>query len=309
MTATTGLFRTVTAMLIMAVMLVAGVRIAVAAEAPIPPFTSRVVDTTQTLDAGTVAALTQKLADLEQRKGAQIAVLLIPSTQGEAIEQYAVRAFEQWKPGRKRVDDGIMLIVAKDDRRLRIEVGYGLEGAVPDLLAGRIIREQIAPLFKQNDFAGGITRGVDSLILLVDGEPLPPPVAGAAASSSEQDTAPAFMLLPLAFFAFVIPALPAALIGGWFVYLMFNSVLLAILGALAALVISFIGRRMGAGGRGSSARASRRGGVIGGLGGGLGGFGGGFRGGGGGGGFGGGGFGGGGGGGGGSGGGGASGGW
>src|SRR5690606_40381578 len=93
----------------------------------------------------------------------------------EAIEQYAVRAFEQWKLGRESVDDGILFLIAKDDRQLRIEVGYGLEGAVPDILAGRIIREQVVPRFQQGDFAGGVEAGVNSLIALVDGEELPAP--------------------------------------------------------------------------------------------------------------------------------------
>ena len=279
---------------------------ALAAQAPVPAFTSQVIDTTQTLDAATRTQLTQQLAALEQRKGAQIAVLMVPTTGDESIEQYATRAFEQWKVGRKKVDDGILLVVAKNDRKLRIEVGYGLEGAVPDLLAGRIIREQIAPSFKQGDFAAGVVKGVDSLVKLVDGEELPPvPVSGTANGEGSDDDAPFGMLLPLAFFAMVIPALPAGLITAVFVYLMFNSLGFAVLGGIAGFVVSLIGRGLRAGGRGSSARASRRGGVIGGIGGGLGGGMGGFGGGGGG--FGGGGFGGGGGGG--SGGGGASGGW
>src|SRR5690606_28051170 len=119
-----------------------------------------VTDTTGTLDPATKTQLERTLADLEQRKGAQIAVLMIPTTGDEAIEQYAVRAFEQWKLGREEVDDGILFLVAKDDRRMRIEVGYGLEGAVPDLLAGRISREQVAPRFQHGDFAGGVRAGV-----------------------------------------------------------------------------------------------------------------------------------------------------
>src|SRR5690606_17131766 len=148
--------------------------------AAIPELRQRVTDTTGTLDASTQDHLTQALAALEQRKGAQIAVLMIPTTGQEGIEQYAVRAFEQWRLGREDVDDGILFLIAKDDRRLRIEVGYGLEGAVPDLLAGRIIREQVAPRFAQGDFAGGVQAGVDSLIALVDGEALPPPQAAEA---------------------------------------------------------------------------------------------------------------------------------
>lgn len=240
-----------------------------AQETAVPALTSRVTDQTQTLDAATKNSLEQKLAGLEQRKGAQIAVLIVPGIGNDTIEQYATRVFDQWNLGRKKVDDGILLVVAKNDRRLRIEVGYGLEGAVPDILAGRIIREQITPLFKEGDYAGGITAGVDSLIKLVDGEALPPPVR--EASAAVDDEPPVGMLLPLAFMALVLPAGVAAFAAALFIYLMFHSFVLAILGALAALVLSLVGRGLGAGGRGNSARASRRGGVIGGLGG-LGGF-------------------------------------
>ncbi|MEO6958904.1 MAG: YgcG family protein [Burkholderiaceae bacterium] len=272
-----------------------------ASEAPVPTLTTRITDLTKTLDAATQKSLEQKLAGLEQRKGAQVAVLIVPTTSGESVETYATRVFDQWKLGRKNVDDGILFVIAKNDHHMRIEVGYGLEGAVPDILAGRIMREQVTPLFKRGDFAGGITAGVDSLIKLVSGESLPAPVAGTQGSS---DGGASFgMLLPLAFMAFVLPSVLAALAVGLFAFFTFHSIGLALLGAILALVVSALGRSAragGPGGPGAAARASRRGGVIGGLGG-LGGFGGG-----GGGGFGGGGFGGGGGG---SGGGGASGGW
>lgn len=245
-----------------------------AAEAPIPTLTARVTDLTHTLDAKTEASLTQKLAALEQSKGSQIAVLIVPTTGTTTIEQYATHVFDQWKLGRKKVDDGILLVVAKDDHRLRIEVGYGLEGAVPDLLAGRIIREQITPRFKQGDYAGGVTAGVDSLIKLVNGEALPPVAAHAAQGSTDGDSTSAGMLLPLAFMAFVMPATIAAFAAALFGYLIFHSLGLAILAAVVALVLSSVGRVMRAGGQGTSGRASRAGGIIGGLGG-LGGFGGG----------------------------------
>lgn len=129
-----------------------------AQDAPIPELTSWVTDTTGTLSATDKTSLTGKLAALDRDKGAQLAVLMIPTTQNESIESYATRAFAQWQLGRKGVDDGILLVVAKDDRRLRIEVGYGLEGAVPDVLAGRIIREQVTPHFRTGDFSGEIGR-------------------------------------------------------------------------------------------------------------------------------------------------------
>jgi len=141
---------------------------------------ARVTDLTATLSEGQRRALEQKLAALEQRKGSQLAVLIVSTTQPETIEQYATRVFDQWKLGRKGVDDGALLVVAKNDRRLRIEVGYGLEGVIPDAIAKRVIDEEIVPLFKQGDFYGGISTGADRLIKLVEGEPMPPPKRSAA---------------------------------------------------------------------------------------------------------------------------------
>ncbi len=255
---------------------------AMAQEQAIPPLQQRVTDMTGTLDAATQARLTQSLADLEQRKGAQIAVLMIPTTGDEAIEQYAVRAFEQWKLGREAVDDGILFLIAKDDRQLRIEVGYGLEGAVPDLLAGRIIREQVAPRFQQGDFAGGVEAGVAGLIALVEGEDLPAPLLE---ESSETGDIFAF-IATLFILALALPPIIAVAAVAVAVYLIFGSVIFAALGAMAAFLISLALRSRVAGVNG--AQASRRGGIIGGLGGpsgrggfGGGGFGGGFGGGGG----------------------------
>ena len=145
--------------------------------ADIPPLKARVTDLTGTLSAEQRDALEQTLAEFEARKGAQIAVLLVPSTEPETIEQYAVRVEETWKLGRKGVDDSALLVVAKNDRRLRIEVGYGLEGALPDAIAKRIIDNDITPRFKQGDFYGGIRAGVDRIMRVVEGEKLPPPAA------------------------------------------------------------------------------------------------------------------------------------
>ena len=141
-------------------------------------------DLTETLTPDQTAKLEQKLAAFEARKGSQIAVLIVPTTQPEAIEQYSIRVAEQWKLGRKGVDDGALLLVAKDDRALRIEVGYGLEGALPDAIAKRIIEDIIVPRFKTGDFYGGIDAGVDAMIKVVDGEPLPPPQPVAAVRAS-----------------------------------------------------------------------------------------------------------------------------
>jgi len=154
-----------------------------AADVPVPPLKARVTDLTGTLAAGQRAALEQKLADLEARKGSQIAVLVVESTRPETVEQYAVRVFERWKLGRKGVDDGVLLLVAKNDRQLHIEVGYGLEGAIPDAIAKRIIEQDIVPLFKQGNFHGGISAGTDRLGKLIEGETMPPPKRTAAPGS------------------------------------------------------------------------------------------------------------------------------
>ncbi|MGC2811982.1 MAG: YgcG family protein [Bradyrhizobium sp.] len=145
------------------------------ADVAVPPLTGQVVDQTGTLSGADIAALTQKLKDFEARKGSQIAVLIVPTTAPEAIEQYSIRVAEAWKIGRKKVDDGVFLLVAKDDHKLRIETGYGLEGALTDVAARRIIDEIITPKFRTGDFAGGISAGVDRIISAIDGEPLPAP--------------------------------------------------------------------------------------------------------------------------------------
>jgi uncharacterized protein len=147
------------------------------ADVAVPPLSGRVVDQTGTLSAGDIASLTQKLKDLEARKGSQVAVLIVPTTQPETIEQFSLRAAESWKIGRRKIDDGALLVVAKDDRKLRVEVGYGLEGSLTDVTASRIINEIIVPKFRNGDFAGGISSGVDRIIAVIDGEKLPPPVS------------------------------------------------------------------------------------------------------------------------------------
>jgi len=144
--------------------------------APIPVLQHRVTDLTQTLSPEQQSALEQKIAAFEREKGSQVAVLIVATTQPEVIEQYSIRVVEAWKLGREKEDDGVLLLVAKDDRKMRIEVGYGLEGAIPDLIAKRVITEIMGPSFKQGDFYGGITKAVDALIGLIAGEQLPAPV-------------------------------------------------------------------------------------------------------------------------------------
>ena len=152
-----------------ALLLLAG---AVGAEVAIPP-PARVTDLTGTLPAARQQALRDQLEAFEKRKGSQVAVLLVPTTRPEVIEQFALRVAEQWKVGRKGIDDGALLVVAKDDRALRIEVGYGLEGALNDATAKRIIDEIVVPKFRDGDFAGGVEAGVDRILAVIDGEPLP----------------------------------------------------------------------------------------------------------------------------------------
>jgi uncharacterized protein len=151
-----------------------------AADVAVPPLTGRVVDLTGTLSSDDIAAQSRRLKDLETRKGSQIAVLMVPTTQPETIEQYSIRVADAWKIGRKKIDDGALLVIAKDDHKLRIEVGYGLEGSLTDVTSRRIIDEVIAPRFKSGDFAGGIAAGITRMIGVIDGEPLPRPAPEAS---------------------------------------------------------------------------------------------------------------------------------
>ena len=145
------------------------------ADVAMPQLTGRVVDRTSTLSAEQIAALDATLKAFEDRKGSQIAVLIVPTTSPETIEQFAIRLADAWKIGRKTIDDGAILVIAKDDRSLRIEVGYGLEGVLTDVTAKRIIDEIIVPKFRTGDFAGGIVDGADRMLKVIDGEPLPAP--------------------------------------------------------------------------------------------------------------------------------------
>ncbi len=139
----------------------------------VPPLQARVTDLTGTLAGDRVTALDAQLRAFEERKGVQIAVLMVRSTRPESIDQYAMRVVEQWKLGRRKVDDGVLLLVAKDDRAVRIEVGYGIEGALSDVVARHIIDEVITPRFRELDFDGGIAAGSEQIMRIVDGEALP----------------------------------------------------------------------------------------------------------------------------------------
>src|SRR5882757_735352 len=169
----------------------------------VPPLVGRVVDQTGTLSSGDVASLNQTIRNFEARKGSQIAVLIVPTTDGEAIEQFSLRVAEAWKIGRKKIDDGAVLVIAKNDRHLRIEVGYGLEGALTDVTSKRIIDEDITPKFKNGDFAGGVSAGVSRIVRVIDGEQLPapePPHWQSRGLLSDLDALNPFLL----FFVFIV---------------------------------------------------------------------------------------------------------
>ena len=149
---------------------------------PVPALAARVIDQTGTLDASQRAALEAKLAALEQAKGSQVVVLMVPTTAPEDIASYANRVGNAWKIGRKDVGDGVLLLVAKNDRKMRIEVAKTLEGAIPDVLAARIIDETMKPHFRTGDFAGGIDAAVGQITSLIEGESLPAPAWESAES-------------------------------------------------------------------------------------------------------------------------------
>jgi len=148
------------------------------AEVAVPPLKARVTDLTGTLSGTQQQDLERRLREFESRKGSQIAVLMLPSTEPETIEEYSIRVADAWKIGRARVDDGVILVVAKNDRKLRVEVGRGLEGAIPDAVAKRVVSDVIAPHFRSADFYGGIAAGTDAVMKLIEGEGLPAPKSG-----------------------------------------------------------------------------------------------------------------------------------
>ena len=159
----------------LSLMLLLASGLAQAALVAVPPLKSLVTDLTGTLSQSDVAQLDAKLKAFEAEKGSQVAILIVPTTQPEDIAQYSIRVVDAWKLGRKKQDDGVLILVAKDDRKMRIEVGRGLEGAIPDLYAKRIITEEMSPRFKQGDFFGGINAATDKVTGLINGEQLAPP--------------------------------------------------------------------------------------------------------------------------------------
>ena len=258
------------------------------AQVPVPPMGGRVTDQTATLSDEQISVLERTLRSFEARKGSQVAVLIVPTTAPETIEQYALRVAEQWKPGRKNVDDGALLVVAKNDRTLRIEVGYGLEGALTDAASKRIISEVIVPRFRQGDFYGGISAGVDRMLRVIDGEPLPNPEEGRPAGTRGMGSIlPVMMVLALVaggVLRTVLGRFPAALVTGGAVsavaWMLAGAISVVLIAGGVAFLFTLLGGSMG--GRGLGVGGFRGGGFGGGGfgGGGFSGGGGGFGGGG-----------------------------
>ncbi|MEJ8826297.1 TPM domain-containing protein [Variovorax humicola] len=258
---------------------------------PVPALTARVIDQTNTLDATQRQVLEAKLADFEKKKGSQIVVLMVPTTAPEDIASYAYRVASTWKIGRKEVGDGVLVIVAKADRKMRIEVAKALEGAVPDLAAARIIDNEMKPRFRNNDFAGGLSAATDQLIARISGEALPEPSANekdqGAGGFNVGDMDWGQLGIFLFFGVLVIGRVVRSILGnkvgplvmglgaGAVAMVITSSIVLAVLAGIAALVFTLISGAIGlpmmGGGRGGGFGG-------GGFGGGLGG-GGGFRGG------------------------------
>lgn len=247
----------------------------------IPPLKARVTDLTATLSRDQVAQLESQLAAFEARKGSQIVLLMVPGTAPETIEQFGIRVAEAWKPGRKGVDDGIILLVAKGDRQLRIEVGYGLEGAVNDATARRIIAETIVPRLRENDFFGGLQAGLAQLMRVIDGEPLPEPRGQNGQPGMSPDDFQTFMPLVIGVIVFglflrsligrLLAGLLSATVAGaatWF----FTQSMMA--GVLMGFIV-LVGVALGSAGGGSGRGGGWSGGSSGGYSGGGGGFGGG----------------------------------
>jgi uncharacterized protein len=232
------------------------------AEVVVPVLSQRITDLTGTLDAGQKQSLENKLKAFESGKGSQIAVLLVPTTQPETIEQFGIKVAEAWKLGRKGVDDGVLLLIAKDDHKLRIEVGYGLEGALNDATAKRIVSDVISPYFKRGEFYPGIDAGVNAIIKIVEGEPLPPTTQRASTGSTGADSDGLGSVLGIGFIIFMIGnillrqmlgKLPSGLIVGGLIGALAWVTLLSLAWAIAVALVAFVFSLLfGLNGRGSS---------------------------------------------------------
>lgn len=247
------------------------------AQVAIPPLSGRISDQTGTITNEQKDALERTLSAFETRKGSQLAVLIVPSTAPESIEQYTLRVADLWKLGRKKIDDGAILVVAKNDRTLRIEVGYGLEGALNDAISKRIISETITPRFKQGDFYGGISAGLDQIIRVIDGEALPAVKQKPAGEFANiQQLVPVIFVLVMVLGGLLrsmLGRLPGAVVTGTAVGVIAWLFAGAIAVALGAGVIALLFTLLSGSGRGIGAYAIGAGrGGFGGGGGGGGGF-------------------------------------
>jgi uncharacterized protein len=256
---------------------------------PVPKLTARVTDLTGTLTAEQQSMLEEKLASFEARKGAQVVVLAVSTTEPEDIAMYSIRVLSKWMVGRKNIDDGALLLVAKNDREVRIEVGKGLEGALTDLTSHRIISESMVPLFRQSDFYGGINAGLDQMIRVIDGEPLPAPdLAWQGPSARSLSHLVPFLFVAVLFGSAVLRslfgrglgALIAGAATGAVVYFVGQMLFIAIVVGLIAFLFALLSGFSGGGLWSSYPRTGGWGGGFGGGGFGAGGFGGGSGGGG-----------------------------
>jgi uncharacterized protein len=225
------------------------------ADVAVPTLHAHVTDLTGTLTPTQVQALELRLANLEKRKGSQLVVLMLPTTQPQDIESFSLAVAEKNRLGRKDVDDGLLLLVAKDDHKARIEVGYGLEGVVTDAISSRIIREYLAPKFREDDYAGGLDDATAALVKLVDGEPLPPPLAASDNGGGGSSFGTAMMIgVFVGFFAAGLGLKPALLrmLGAGGVAAVIAGIVvgggLLFVSAIAAAVVSLVVGSRGAGG-------------------------------------------------------------
>ena len=211
---------------------------------PVPPLQQRVTDLSNTLNAEQKSHIESILSDLEKTEGSQVAVLIVPTTLPEAIEDYSIRVVEKWKLGRKNTDDGVLLLIAKNDRKLRIEVGYGLEGAITDLSAGRIIKEYITPEFRRGRFYQGILAGIGQIANLIKGEPLPAPTTSQGSESNSPEALFLMVMFGASFFSsMLVPTLGriissslASLVSAAIIWFSTQNLILTI---VAAVVIGF----------------------------------------------------------------------
>lgn len=222
---------------------------------PVPKLTGRVVDLTGTLAAPEREALAAKLGAFESRKGSQVAVLLVPTLGTETIEEFATRVTDEWKLGRAGVDDGVLFVIAKQDRRMRIQTGRGVQGVLTDALSKRIIAERVAPQFRSGDFGGGIDAGVEAILKAIEGEALPAPASAAFKGDGPLDFIddPEALIVPLAVFGLFLRALLGRFLGalatsvvtGFLAWFLFGGVVVA---AIAAVIAFFVVLFMGTSG-------------------------------------------------------------